>query len=115
MPGTRYKYSNSYGDSLPDGHFHIAGNGAVYMSRKSFDGVEMASYQTDDRSSSVRVICHVRGSDGRVLHSLVSSHWYQGVGSNKRIEFSVSSRIRDGKSEMSAGQIYYITDGVFNF
>jgi len=115
MPGTAYKYSNSYGDSLPDGHFHIAGNGAVYMSRKSFDGIEMSSYQTDDRSSSVRVMVHVRGSDGRVLHSLVSSHWYQGVGSNKRIEFAVSSRIRDGKSEMVAGRIYYITDGVFNF
>ena len=115
MPGTAYKYSSSYGDSLPDGHFHIAGNGEVYMSRKSFDGIEMSSYQTDDRSSNVRVMVHVRGSDGRVLHSLVSSHWYQGVGSNQRIEFGVSSRIRDGKGEMVAGRIYYITDGVFNF
>ena len=115
MPGTRYKYSDSWGDSLPDGHFHIGGSGEVYMSRKSFDGIEMSSYGTDDRSSSVRVMCHVRGSDGRVLHSIVSSHWYQGVGSNKRIEFGVSSRIRDGKNDMVAGKIYYITDGVFNF
>ena len=115
MPGTRYKYSNSYGDRLPDGHFHISVSCELYISRISFDGIEMSSYQTDDRSSNVRVMVHVRGSDGRVLHSLVSGHWYQGVGNNRRIEFGVSSRIRDGKSEMSAGQIYYITDGVFNF
>ena len=115
MPGTRYKYSSSYGDDMADGCFHIAGDGKVIMSRKSFDGIEQASFQTDDRSSSVRVLCHVRGSDGRVLHSMVSSHWYQGVGDNKRIELSVSSRIRDGKGDMVAGNIYYITDGVFNF
>ena len=115
MPGTRYKYSNSYGDDMADGCFHIAGDGKVIMSRKSFDGIEQSSFQTDDRSSSVRVLCHVRGSDGRVLHSMVSSHWYQGVGDNKRIELSVSSRIRDGKGDMVAGNIYYITDGVFNF
>ena len=58
---------------------------------------------------------HVRGSDGRVLHSIVSSHWYQGVGNNQRIELTVSSRIRDGKGEMVEGQVYYITDGVYNF
>ena len=115
MPGTRYKYSSSYGDDMADGCFHIAGDGKVIMSRKSFDGIEQSSFQTDDRSSSVRVLCHVRGSDGRVLHSMVSSHWYQGVGNNKRIELSVSSRIRDGKGDMVAGNIYYITDGVFNF
>ena len=115
MPGTRYKYSNSYGDDMADGCFHIAGDGKVIMSRKSFDGIEQSSFQTDDRSSSVRVLCHVRGSDGRVLHSMVSSHWYQGVGDNKRIELSVSNRIRDGKGDMVAGNIYYITDGVFNF
>ena len=115
MPGTRYKYSNSYGDDMADGCFHIAGDGKVIMSRKSFDGIEQSSFQTDDRSSSVRVLCHVRGSDGRVLHSMVSSHWYQGVGDNKRIELSVSSRIRDGKGDMVVGNIYYITDGVFNF
>ena len=100
---------------MADGCFHIAGDGKVIMSRKSFDGIEQSSFQTDDRSSSVRVLCHVRGSDGRVLHSMVSSHWYQGVGNNKRIELSVSSRIRDGKGDMVAGNIYYITDGVFNF
>ena len=115
MPGTRYKYSNSYGNDMADGCFHIAGDGKVIMSRKSFDGIEQSSFQTDDRSSSVRVLCHVRGSDGRVLHSMVSSHWYQGVGDNKRIELSVSSRIRDGKGDMVVGNIYYITDGVFNF
>ena len=115
MPGTRYKYSNSYGDDMADGCFHIAGDGKVIMSRKSFDGIEQSSFQTDDRSSSVRVLCHVRGSDGRVLHSMVSSHWYLGVGNNKRIELSVSSRIRDGKGDKFAGNIYYITDCVFNF
>jgi hypothetical protein len=115
MPGTRYEYSDRYDDNLPDGCFHITGSGAVLMSRISYDGIEMSSFQTDDRSSNVRIMCHVRGSDGRVLHSMVSSHWYQGKGSNKRIELSVSSRIRDGKGEMSAGTVYYITDGVFNF
>ena len=115
MPGTRYQYSDKYSNDMPDGCFHIAGDGKVIMSRISYDGIEQSSFQTDDRSSSVRILCHVRGSDGRVLHSIVSSHWYQGVGSNQRIELSVSSRIRDGKGDMRAGTIYYITDGVFNF
>ena len=115
MPGTRYKYSDKYGDDMPDGCFHISGSGNLIMSRISFDGIEMASYQTDDRTSSVRIMGHVRGSDGRVLHSIVSSHWYQGVGNNQRIELTVSSRIRDGKGEMVEGQVYYITDGVYNF
>ena len=115
MPGSRYKYSQKYSDDLPDGCFHIAGNGNLIMSRKSFDGIEQASYGTDDFTSNVRIACHVRGSDKRVLHSIVSSHWYQGEGSNKRIEISVSTRVRDGKGEMVEGNIYYITDGVFNF
>ena len=80
----------------------------VYISRISADGIEQSSYQTDDRSSNVRVMVHVRGSDGRVIHSMVS-HWYQGVGSNRHIELAVSSRIR---KKLSVGQIYYITDGV---
>ena len=115
MPGTRYKYSDSSGSSMPDGTFHIGGSGEVYLSRISFDGVEMSSYQKDDFSSSVRYMCHVRGSDGRVLHSIVSSHWYQGEGTNQHIKHAVSTRIRDGKGEMVAGQIYYVTDGIFNF
>lgn len=115
MPGTRYKYSQKYGDDMPNGCFHITGSGGVIMSRISHDGVEMASYQTDDFSSSVRMACHVRGDDGRVLHSMVTSHWYQGKGSNQRIELGLSTRVRDGKGEMVEGNIYYITDGIFNF
>ena len=115
MPGSRYKYSATAGDSMADGTFHIGGSGEMYISRISFDGIEQASYQTDDFSSNVRIACHVRGSDGRVLHSMVSSHWYQGRGSNQHIKFDVSKRVRDGKGDMVTGQIYYITDGVFNF
>jgi len=115
MPGTRYKYSNSYDNSLPDGCFHITGGGEVQMSRKSFDGIEMSSYGTDDFTSSVRNHCHVRGADGRVLHSLVFSHYYQGQGTNQRIVLNVSTRVRNGKADMVPGTIYYITDGIFNF
>jgi len=115
LPGTRYKYSDSYDNSLPDGCFHITGAGEVQMSRKSFDGIEMSSYQTDDFTADVRGHCHVRGADGRVLHSLVFSHYYQGVGTNQRIRLNVSSRVRNGKGDMVAGTIYYITDGIFNF
>ena len=67
---------------MPDGTFHIGGSGGspfdVHSSRISADGVEQSSYQTNDFASNVRIACHVRGKDGRVLHSMVSSHWYQG-------------------------------------
>ena len=115
MPGTRYKYSTVAGSSMADGTFHIGGSGEMYISRISLDGIEQASYQTDDFSSNVRFACHVRGSDKRVLHSMVTSHWYQGQGSNQHIKLDVSTVVRNGKSEMVAGQIYYITDGIFNF
>ena len=115
MPGTRYKYSSSAGSSMPDGTFHIGGSGELYISRISLDGIEQSSYQTDDFSSNVKFMCHVRGSDKRVLHSIATGHWYQGVGSNKHIKFDVSTLVRNGKSEMEAGKIYYITDGIFNF
>jgi hypothetical protein len=115
MPGTPFKYSNRSGDSLDDGCFYIEDNGAMQISRISADGIEVSSYQTDDYSSNVRFACHVRGADSRVLHSMVSSHWYQGKGTNKRIEHSVSTRIRDGKGEMVVGTTYWITDGIFNF
>ena len=115
MPGTPFKYSNRSGDSLDDGCFHIEDNGAMQISRISADGIEVSSFQTDDFSSNVRFACHVRGADSRVLHSMVSSHWYQGKGTNKRIEHSVSTRVRDGKGEMVVGTTYWITDGIFNF
>ena len=115
MPGTRYKYSNSYDDSLPDGCFHITGGGDVQISRISLDGIEQSSYGSDSFSSSVKGICHVRAADKRVLHSVAFSSIEQGKGTNKRTNIPKSTLVRNGKGDMVVDTIYWITDGWYNF
>ena len=114
VPGTPYKYVQRYGDNLADGEFHIEGNGAVQLSRKSLDGVEMSHYSEADYSASVRCMVIVRADDGRVLHAISTKHIYV-EGSNRRIRHSKDTISRDGKSEMVEGQTYWVTDGFFNF
>ena len=115
MPGSAFQYSNSYDNSLPDGCFHITGNGDVQISRISLDGIEQSSYGNDSFSSSVKGICHVRAVDKRVLHSVAFGSIEQGKGTNQRTNIPKSTLVRDGKSDMVVGTTYWITDGWYNF
>ena len=113
IPGRRYKYSNSYDSSLPSGCFHVEGSGNIQLSRFDFDGVEMASTHSDSWTSSTKFAATVRSEAGYVKHSIACDKWYQGRDSNKHIRYVKSTMIKDGKSSLSAGTVYWIADGIY--
>lgn len=113
IPGRRFKYSNSYGDNLANGTFHIEGNGAIQISRFDSDGTEIATTGRDDFSSGVKFMVTVRNTNGQIVHSMASSSWYQGQGSKYYIKYSQGTSIKNGKGGMVVGNYYYIADGIY--
>ena len=113
LPGRRFTYSNSYGDNLPTGGFHISGNGDVMVSRTDKDGIEIATTTSDSWSSNVKFFVTIRDSSGSIKHAMSSNKWYQGKYSSKCIEYSQDDSIRNGKSSMVNGQSYWIADGIY--